>query len=143
MPDSEHTMTANMVATTVGVSSMTISAQGVAPGPTVSGPPVATHARVTVTTSSAHNMTDTQNQVVIAGGTNVTHVNGLWNVATIPSTTSFTYDVPYSTGTSPTTITPNANLTERLSPPQHPLGVIAYNIQLNINENNKKKKYPI
>ena len=104
MPDSEHTMTANMAATTVGVSSMTISAQGVAPGPIVSGPPIATHARVTVTTSSAHNMTDTQNQVVIAGGTNVTHVNGLWNVSTIPSTTSFTYDVPYSVASSPTTI---------------------------------------
>ena len=111
IPDSEHTMTANMVATTAGVSSMTISAQGTSPGPTVSGPPIATHSRVTVTTSAVHNMTDNQNQVVIAGATNVTHVNGLWNVATIPSTTSFTYDVPYSTATSPTTITPNDDLT--------------------------------
>ena len=111
MPDSEHTMTANMVTTTAGVSSMTISAQGTSPGPTVSGPPIATHSRVTVTTSAAHKMTDNQNQVVIAGATNVTHVNGLWNVATIPSTTSFTYDVPYSTATSPTTITPNIDLT--------------------------------
>ncbi len=111
MPDSEHTMTANMVTTTAGVSSMTISSQGVGPGPTVSGPPIATHSRVTVTTSAVHNMTDTQNQVVIAGATNVTHVNGLWNVATVPSTTSFTYDVPYSTASSPTTITPNDDLT--------------------------------
>ena len=104
MPDSEHTMTANMVTTTAGVSSMTISAND------ASGP-IATHSRVTVTTSAAHNMTDTQNQVVIAGANNVTHVNGLWNVATVPSTTTFTYDIPYSTATSPTTITPNANLT--------------------------------
>ena len=111
MPDSEHTMTANMVTTTAGVSSMTISAQGVSPGPTVSGPPIATHSRVTVNTDDAHKMTDNQNQVVIAGATNVTHVNGLWNVATIPSGTSFTYDVPYSTATSPTTITPNDDLT--------------------------------
>ena len=111
MPDSEHIMTANMVTTTTGVSSMTISAQGIGPGPTVSGAPIATHSRVTVNTDDAHKMTDNQNQVVIAGATNVTHVNGLWNVATIPSTTSFTYDVPYSTATSPTTITPNDDLT--------------------------------
>lgn len=35
----------------------------------------------------------------------------MWNVATVPSTTSFTYDVPYSTASSPTTITPNDDLT--------------------------------
>jgi hypothetical protein len=104
MPDTEHTMTANMVTTTVGVSSISVSAHGSSIGssgpqsgsPTSSGAPIATHSRVTVTTSAAHKMTDTQNQVVIAGGTNITHVNGLWNVATVPSTTSFTYDVPYS-----------------------------------------------
>ena len=104
MPDSEHTMTTNMVATTAGVSSMTISADA-------GGGPIATHSRITVTTDAVHNMTDSQNQVVIAGATNVTNVNGLWNVATVPSTTTFTYDVPYSTATSPTTITPNDDLT--------------------------------
>ena len=88
MPDTEHTMSANMATTTATVSSMTVTAHA-------GGGPIATHSRVSVTTSAAHNMTDSQNQVVIAGGENVTHVNGLWNVATASGST-FTYDFPYS-----------------------------------------------
>ena len=88
IPDTEHTMSANMVTTTATVSSMTVTAHA-------GGGPIATHSRVSVTTSAAHNMTDSQNQVVIAGGENVTHVNGLWNVATASGST-FTYDIPYS-----------------------------------------------
>ena len=97
MPDTEHTMSANMVATTV-TGTATYTAH-------LGGGPIGTHSRVTFTCgTTAHNMSDNQNQVAISGATNPTHVNGLWNVSAIVNSTAFSYDIPFSTasGTSPT-----------------------------------------
>ena len=89
-PDSEYKMETNMVATNVAVSSVTIAASA-ATGP------IATHSEVTVTTSSPHGLTDEQNQIVISGSDNPTHINGLHNVHSVSNTTVFTYHITKST----------------------------------------------
>jgi len=91
-PDSEYVMSENMTTTNVAVTSINID-----PSPDVG--PVATHSKVTVTTDSAHGLTDDQNQIVLTGCDNPTHINGIHNVYSVNSTTEFTYEIVKSTVT--------------------------------------------
>jgi len=89
-PDSEYVMAENMTTTNVAVASVTIA-------PSSDVGPIATHSVVTVTTSAAHGLTDDQNQIVMSGSDNPTHVNGIHNVYSVTSTTVFTYEIIKST----------------------------------------------
>ena len=89
-PDSEYVMDTQMVATNVAVSSVTIAPSG-------DVGPIATHSKVTVTTSDDHGLTDEQNQIVITGCDNPTHINGIHNVHSVSNTTVFTYEIIKST----------------------------------------------
>ena len=59
--------------------------------------PIATHSKVTVTTSAEHGLTDEQNQIVMSGSDNPTHINGIHNVHSVSNTTVFTYEIVKST----------------------------------------------
>ena len=89
-PDSEYVMDTQMVATNVAVSSVTIAPSG-------DVGPIATHSKVTVTTSAEHGLTDEQNQIVMSGSDNPTHINGIHNVHSVSNTTVFTYEIIKST----------------------------------------------
>jgi len=89
-PDSEYVMSENMTTTNVAVASVTIA-------PSSDVGPIATHSKVTVTTDSAHGLTDKQNQIVMSGSDNPTHINGIHNVYSVTSTTIFTYEIIKST----------------------------------------------
>ena len=89
-PDSEYVMDTQMVATNVAVSSVTIAPSG-------DVGPIATHSKVTVTTSAEHGLTDEQNQIVMSGSDNPTHINGIHNVHSVSNTTVFTYEIVKST----------------------------------------------
>ena len=89
-PDSEYVMSENMTTTNVVVASVTI-----APSDDVG--PIATHSLVTVTTSAVHGLTDEQNQIVMSGSDNPTHINGIHNVHSVSNTTVFTYEIIKST----------------------------------------------
>ena len=82
-PDSEYVMTENMTTTNVAVASVTIAPSG-------DIGPIATHSKVTVTTDSVHGLTDEQNQIVMSGSDNPTHINGIHNVHSVTSDTIFT-----------------------------------------------------
>lgn len=88
-PDSEYEMSTNMPTINVGVSSIVVSANA-------QTGPIATHARVLVTTSAAHGLTDNQNQIVLSGAESPTHINGLHNVHSVSNTTVFDYMIPFS-----------------------------------------------
>ena len=83
-------MAVNAVTTNVDVSSVSIAASAV-------GGPIATHSLVTVTCASDHNLSDTQNQIVMSGCDNPTHINGLHNVHSVTNTTVFSYGIVKST----------------------------------------------
>jgi len=89
-PDSEYVLADNQTTTNVDVDSVTIAANG-AIGP------IATHSRVTVTTDGVHGLTDNQNQIVITGCDNPTHINGIHNVYSVTSTTVFDFMIIKST----------------------------------------------
>jgi len=89
-PDSEYVMTETMTTTNVAVASVTIA-------PSSDVGPIATHSKVTVTTDSAHGLTDEQNQIVLTGSDNPTHINGIHNVHSVSNTTVFTYEIIKST----------------------------------------------
>ena len=89
-PDSEYVMAENMTTTNVAVASVTIA-------PSSDVGPIATHSKVTVTTSAVHGLTDDQNQIVLTGSDNPTHINGIHNVHSISNTTVFTYEIIKST----------------------------------------------
>ena len=89
-PDSEYVMSENMTTTNVAVASVTIAPSG-------DVGPIATHSKVTVTTDSAHGLTDDQNQIVMSGSDNPTHINGIHNVHSVSNTTVFTYEIIKST----------------------------------------------
>jgi len=89
-PDSEYEMSETMTTTNVAVASVTIAASG-------DVGPIATHSKVTVTTDSVHGLTDEQNQIVLTGATDPTHINGIHNVHSVTSTTVFTYEIVKST----------------------------------------------
>ena len=89
-PDSEYVMAETMTTTNVAVASVTIAPSGDV-GPT------ATHSKVTVTTSAVHGLTDDQNQIVLTGSDNPTHINGIHNVHSVSNTTVFTYEIIKST----------------------------------------------
>jgi hypothetical protein len=89
-PDSEYVMTETMTTTNVAVASVTIA-------PSSDVGPIATHSKVTVTTSAVHGLTDDQNQIVLTGSDNPTHINGIHNVYSVTSTTVFTYEIIKST----------------------------------------------
>jgi len=89
-PDSEYAMSETMTTTNVAVASITIA------GSNDIGP-ISTHSKVTVTTDSAHGLTDEQNQIVLTGATDPTHINGIHNVYSVTSTTVFTYEIIKST----------------------------------------------
>ena len=89
-PDSEYVMSENMTTTNVAVASVTIAPSG-------DVGPIATHSKVTVTTSDDHGLTDEQNQIVITGCDNPTHINGIHNVHSVSNTTVFTYEIIKST----------------------------------------------
>jgi len=89
-PDSEYVMEENMTTTNVAVDSVTIA-------PSSDVGPIATHSKVTVTTDGAHGLTDQQNQIVMTGCDNPTHINGIHNVHSVSNTTVFTYEIIKST----------------------------------------------
>ena len=89
-PDSEYVMAVNAVTTNVDVSSVSISANS-EPGP------IATHSLVTVTCASDHNLSDSQNQIVMSGCDNPAHINGLHNVHSVSNSTVFSYGIVKST----------------------------------------------
>ena len=89
-PDSEYVMAENMTTTNVAVASVTIA-------PSSDVGPIATHSKVTVTTSAVHGLTDEQNQIVMSGSDNPTHINGIHNVHSVSNTTVFTYEIIKST----------------------------------------------
>ena len=89
-PDSEYVMSDHMTTTNVAVASVTI-----APSSTIG--PIATHSRVTVTTDDVHGLSDQQNQIVMSGSDNPTHINGIHNVHSVSNTTVFTYEIIKST----------------------------------------------
>ena len=89
-PDSEYVMAETMTTTNVAVASVTIA-------PSADVGPIATHSKVTVTTSAVHGLTDDQNQIVITGSDNPTHINGIHNVHSVSNTTVFTYEIIKST----------------------------------------------
>jgi len=89
-PDSEYVMDQIMTTTNVAVASVTIA-------PSSDVGPIATHSKVTVTTDSAHGLTDEQNQIVLTGSDNPTHINGIHNVHSVSNTTVFTYEIIKST----------------------------------------------
>ena len=89
-PDSEYVMVENMTTINVAVASVTIA-------PSSDVGPIATHSKVTVTTDSAHGLTDEQNQIVLTGSDNPTHINGIHNVHSVSNTTVFTYEIIKST----------------------------------------------
>ena len=89
-PDSEYVMAVNAVTTNVDVSSVSISANS-AKGP------IATHSLVTVTCASDHNLSDSQNQIVMSGCDNPAHINGLHNVHSVSNSTVFSYGIVKST----------------------------------------------
>ena len=89
-PDSEYVMSDHMTTTNVAVASVTIAPSG-------DVGPIATHSKVTVTTDSAHGLTDEQNQIVMSGSDNPTHINGIHNVHSVSNTTVFTYEIIKST----------------------------------------------
>jgi hypothetical protein len=91
-PDSEYVMAETMTTTNVAVASINID-------PSVDVGPIATHSKVTVTTDSAHGLTDDQNQIVLTGCDSPTHINGIHNVYSVTSTTVFTYEIVKSTVT--------------------------------------------
>lgn len=70
---------------------------------------------ITVTTSSAHNFK--VGQGVILSGVSPTAYNGLVTVATVPSTTTFTYTVAANPGSSPSggTVSPTQGVTKAIS----------------------------
>ena len=63
---------------------------------------------MTVTTSSAHGLTDQYNRVYITGSSN-NAMNGLWNVATVTGTTSFTVKL-FAAQCGPSAITSSVNV---------------------------------
>lgn len=63
---------------------------------------------MTVTTSSAHGLTDQYNRVYISGSSN-NAMNGLWNVATVTGTTSFTVKL-FAAQCGPSAITSSVNV---------------------------------
>ena len=79
-----------MTTTNVAVASVTIA-------PSSDVGPIATHSKVTVTTSAVHGLTDDQNQIVLTGSDNPTHINGIHNVHSVSNTTVFTYEIIKST----------------------------------------------
>jgi len=83
-------MTETMTTTNVAVASVTIA-------PSSDVGPIATHSKVTVTTSAVHGLTDDQNQIVLTGSDNPTHINGIHNVHSVSNTTVFTYEIIKST----------------------------------------------
>ena len=89
-PDSEYVMAETMTTTNVAVASVTIA-------PSSDVGPIATHSKVTVTTDSVHGLTDDQNQIVMSGSDNPTHINGIHNVHSVSNTTVFTYEIIKST----------------------------------------------
>ena len=89
-PDSEYVMSDHMTTTNVAVASVTIA-------PSSDVGPIATHSKVTVTTDDDHELTDDQNQIVMSGSDNPTHINGIHNVYSVTSTTIFTYEIIKST----------------------------------------------
>ena len=89
-PDSEYVMAENMTTTNVAVDSVTIAPSG-------DVGPISTHSKVTVTTSAVHGLTDEQNQIVMSGAYNPTHINGIHNVHSVSNTTVFTYEIIKST----------------------------------------------
>ena len=89
-PDSEYVMSENMTTTNVAVASVTIA-------PSSDVGPIATHSKVTVTTDDDHGLADDQNQIVMSGSDNPTHINGIHNVYSVTSTTIFTYEIIKST----------------------------------------------
>ena len=89
-PDSEYVMSDHMTTTNVAVASVTIA-------PSSDVGPIATHSKVTVTTDDDHGLADDQNQIVMSGSDNPTHINGIHNVYSVTSTTIFTYEIIKST----------------------------------------------
>ena len=89
-PDSEYVMSEIMTTTNVAVTSVTIA-------PSSDVGPIATHSKVTVTTDAVHGLTDDQNQIVLTGSDNPTHINGIHNVHSVSNTTVFTYEIIKST----------------------------------------------
>ncbi len=89
-PDSEYVMDNQMTTTNVAVDSVTIAANSI-------NGPIATHSRVTVTTDDDHGLTDEQNQIVITGCDNPSHINGIHNVHSVSNTTVFDYMITKST----------------------------------------------
>ena len=89
-PDSEYVMSVPMTTTNVAVTSVTIA-------PSSDVGPIATHSKVTVTTDAVHGLTDDQNQIVLTGSDNPTHINGIHNVHSVSNTTVFTYEIIKST----------------------------------------------
>jgi len=89
-PDSEYAMSEIMTTTNVAVTSVTIAPSG-------DVGPIATHSKVTVTTDSVHGLTDEQNQIVLTGSDNPSHINGIHNVHSVSNTTVFTYEIIKST----------------------------------------------
>jgi hypothetical protein len=89
-PDSEYVMSENMTTTNVAVASVTIAPSG-------DVGPIATHSKVTVTTDDDHGLADDQNQIVMSGSDNPTHINGIHNVYSVTSDTVFTYEIIKST----------------------------------------------
>jgi hypothetical protein len=83
-------MADTMTTTNVAVASVTIA-------PSSDVGPIATHSKVTVTTSAVHGLTDDQNQIVLTGSDNPTHINGIHNVHSVSNTTVFTYEIIKST----------------------------------------------
>lgn len=92
-PDSEYTMSRHMTATTATVSSISISPIS------ANDLPIARCSEATVTTTSNHKLADNQNQVIISGAY-PTYVNGLHNVHSVSSDTTFTILLPKSTSSS-------------------------------------------
>ena len=89
-PDSEYELDNHMTTTNVAVDSVTIA-------PSSDVGPIATHSKVTVTTDGAHGLTDQQNQIIMTGCDNPTHINGIHNVHSVSNTTVFTYEIIKST----------------------------------------------
>jgi len=89
-PDSEYVMSENMTTTNVAVASVTIAPSG-------DVGPIATHSKVTVTTDDDHGLADDQNQIVMSGSDNPSHINGIHNVHSVTNTTVFTYEIIKST----------------------------------------------
>jgi len=104
-PDSEYTISKSTTPTTssVGISSISITSS------TANGP-APTHSSVTVSCTGSHKLTDNQNQVIISGATGWTHVNGLHNVHSVSSSTSFTFLIPKSTAGTVSAGVSNASL---------------------------------